>query len=411
MVGLAFRKLVICLTLCTLLVSGCSMLVPTPEPVTISFVHPEDPTGVYARWAEVFRESHPHVTVELVSRSNVNGSQLPTYDAFVASQFEVAQYVSAAAVVDLTGFVEQDEDLNVGDFYPATFEVFSAQGRQWALPFGIDMLMIYYNRDIFDRYGASYPQVGWDWDDFLDATIATTDRSADVYGYALQHETDFAIYEPVIMMYQRAGGIFDDLQTPTMATLDAPRNIEAMEFYADLIWNYGVAPTPEQAQQLGRPYPWRSVLQQQVAMWASMLSERGGATWPMPWDFEWGVVPMPRDEVAGTLALAEGFFISAESDNPEVTWAWISFLSRQAPPFLMPARRSLAQSAAYEQAVGSEVAAAARAAVDDAILVNPSVLGFETALNALAEALVQIRSGEVTPEIALTTAQERLGYE
>ncbi|MBN1249689.1 MAG: sugar ABC transporter substrate-binding protein, partial [Anaerolineae bacterium] len=397
-------KAVVCLIVLAMPAAGCSMLVPTAEPVTISFVHPVDPGGVYERWAQEFQEANPHVTVELVSRQDVSGGSLLTHDAFVATQFEVSQYVSANAVVDLTGFIEQDEELNVGDFYPAALDVFSVQGRQWALPFGIDMLMVYYNKDIFDRYSAAYPQVGWDWGDFLDAAISVTDPGADIFGYGLHHESEFAAYEPVVLIYQHGGRIFDNLQAPTMATLDDPYNIEAMEFYASLIYDHGVSPTPEEAQRMGSPYPWRAVFQQQVAMWATMLSERGGSTWPMAWNFNWGVVPMPRDAVAGTLALSDGFFISAESENPDVTWAWISFLSQKIPPFQMPARPSLAQSSAYEQAVGSEVAAAAQAAIGGAILVNPEILGFETAVNAMAEAFAQIRSGEVTPEIALVTA-------
>lgn len=410
MVGRRLKKVGVCLIVLAVLVSGCSMFVPTPEPVTISFVHPEDPTGAYERRAQEFQDAYPHVTVELVSRDGVRGSDLPDHDAFVVSQFEVSQYVAQNAVLDLTSFIEQDEELNAGDFYPAALSVFNAQGRQWALPFGIDMLMLYYNRDIFDRYSATYPQVGWDWGDFLDAALAVTDPGADLFGYALHHDTDFAIYEPVVLIYQHGGQIFDNLQAPTMATLDDPYNIEAMEFYASLIYNHGVSPTPQEAQQLGRPYPWRSVMEQQVAMWATMLSEQGGLRWPMEWNFNWGVVPMPRDAMAGTLALAEGLFISSESEHPDVAWDWISFVSRQVPSFQMPARQSLAQSATYEQAVGSDVAAASRAAIGEAILVNPTILGFETTLNAMAEAFAQIRSGEVTPEIALTTAQEKSGF-
>lgn len=403
-------RLVLCCALLAFVASGCSMLVPTEEPVTLSFVHPEDPSGAFERWAEEFQEEYPHITIELLGRDAVSGSQLPTHDAFIATQFEVAEYLENQQVIDLTTFIEQDETINISDFYPATLNVFSVQGRQWALPFSIDMMMLYYNRDIFDRYSAPYPEMGWDWGDFLDTALSVTDRGADLFGYAIQHEGDFAIYEPIILIYQRGGMIFDNLQSPTTVTFDDPYNIEAMEFYASLIYDYGVSPTPDEARRMGRPYPWRSVMEQRVAMWSTMLSERGGLRWPMEWNFQWGVVPLPRDATAGTLALTNGLFVSSECENPDAAWQWISFLSRKIAPFAMPARQSLAQSAAYEQAVGSDVAAAARAAIVDAILVNPDVLGFEQPLAALAAAFDQIRSGEVTPDIALSTAQEKSGF-
>ncbi len=403
-------RTVLSLTLLTMLVAGCSALVPTPEPVTISFAHPEDPTGSYELWAQEFQEQNPHITVELVSRDSVRASELPNNDVFAASQFELAGYVGEQAILDLTGFIEQDEELDVGDFYPTVLDVFRSAGRQWALPFSVDTMVVYYNRDLFDRYSVAYPELGWDWGGFVDTAMAMTDPGADLFGYALQHDGESAIYEPVILIYQHGGSIVDDLKAPTRATLDGPLNIEAMEFYAALMYDYGVSPTAQEAQRMGRPYPWRSVMEQKVAMWATLYSERGGLRWPSRWSFEWGLVPMPRDQMAGTLALTDGLFISAESERPNVAWQWMRFLSRKMAPFQMPARRSLSESAEYEQLVGRDVAVSARATIADAILVYPEVLGFETTLNALVEALTQIRTGEVTPDIAMSTAQEKTGY-
>lgn len=400
-------RVTLSLTLMAVLVSGCSMLVPTPEPVTISFVHSQDPTGSYERWAQEFQEQNPHITIELATLDDVNARELPSNDVFMATQFELAGYVGEQAVLDLTGFIEQDEELDSGDFYPAVWDVFRSAGRQWALPFGVDMMMVYYNRDLFDRYSVAYPGLAWDWGDFVDTAMSMTDPGTDLYGYGLQHESDFAVYEPVILIYQHGGGIVDDLKAPTRPTLDDPLNIEALGFYAALIYDYGVSPTAEESRRMGRPYPWRSVMEQKVAMWSTLYSQRGGLRWPMEWDFGWGVVPMPRDEIAGTLAINEGFFISAQSEHPDVAWQWVRFLSRKMAPFQVPARRSLAESAEYEQLVGREVAASARAAISDAIMVYPEVLGFESTINAMVEAFTQIRTGEVTPDIALSQAQEK----
>ena len=405
-----FSRAVLSLMLLAMLVTGCSALVPTPDPVTISFAHPEEPTGSYERWAQEFQEQYPHITVELVSRDNVRASELPKNDVFTVSQFELASYVGEQAILDLTGFIEQDEELDIGDFYPAALDVFRSAGRQWALPFSIDVMVVYYNRDLFDRYSVAYPEMGWDWGDFVDTAMAMTDPGADLFGYGLQHDGESAIFEPVILIYQHGGGIVDDLKAPTRATLDNPLNIEALEFYAALMYDYGVSPTAEEAQRMGRPYPWRSVMEQKVAMWSTLYSERGGLRWPVQWSFEWGLVPMPRDQMAGTLALTDGLFISAESEHPDVAWQWVRFLSRKMAPFQVPARRSLAESAEYEQLVGRDVAVPARATIADAILVYPEVLGFEAPLAAMVEAFAQIRTGEVAPDIAMSAAQEKAGH-
>lgn len=59
-----------------------------------------------------------------------------------------------------------------------------------------------------------------------------------------------------------------------------------------------------------------------------------------------------------------GHYISADSQDPRACWDWIKFMSEQANLFAgVPARRSLAESPAWEASVGRENAAAYRVAV------------------------------------------------
>ncbi|MDF1516086.1 MAG: hypothetical protein P1S60_19920, partial [Anaerolineae bacterium] len=128
------------------------------------------------------------------------------------------------------------------------------------------------------------------------------------------------------------------------------------------------------------------------------------------WEMNWGIVPLPQDAAPATMAAADGLFISSATAHPDACWLWVSYLSQQMHPNLMPARRSLAESNAWEQAVGYDVAVAARAALEGAILVNPDIMGFESALNAMMQAFSEIRTGSVEPETALMNAQEASGF-
>jgi len=404
-----YGRIAICLL--ALLFSGCSQLVPTPDPVSITFVYPEyNDVALYETWVQQFNELYPYITVELVSTEGLTFDQIAEKNTFTASQFELPQLQAQDAVMSLDSFIEQDEALNLDDFYPGALEVFTNEGRRWAIPSGIDIMMMYYNKDLFDQYGVAYPQLGWTWGDFLDRAIAVNNPSNDVFGYALQYEGDFAIYEPLILIYQHGGRIFDDLQAPTQVTLDDPLNIEAMEFYASLIYDHRVAPAPGNPLLRQRPYPWRGVYEGRFAMWMLTLADQGGGRWGRGWDINWGIVPLPRDQNAVTMGTVDGLFISSQTAHPEECWLWIKFVSQQMPYFLMPARRSMAESNEYETKVGAEVAIAARTAVEEAILVNPELLGFETALAAMQQAFQAIRGAEVTPAEALDAAQRQSGF-
>ena len=87
------------------------------------------------------------------------------------------------------------------------------------------------------------------------------------------------------------------------------------------------------------------------------------------------------------------------------------YLSQQMPPNQMPARRSLMESNAWEQQVGYDVAVAARTALDGAILVNPDIMGFETALNAMMQAFTAIRSGETELRLRFMMPSKNLVFD
>jgi ABC-type glycerol-3-phosphate transport system substrate-binding protein len=141
-------------------------------------------------------------------------------------------------------------------------------------------------------------------------------------------------------------------------------------------------------------------------MWMGMLSERGGRTWPVEWFVNWGMAPLPHDEQSAADAWVEGYGISSQTAHPDACWQWILFLSEQMPDRLMPPRRSLAESTAYEQLVGQEVAVTTRASLEGALLVSPwtwAALG--QAMNIFERAVDRIINGDTSAREAMDWAQ------
>jgi len=143
-------------------------------------------------------------------------------------------------------------------------------------------------------------------------------------------------------------------------------------------------------------------------MWMGGLSERGGLVWPRKWAMGWGMVPLPSDAHSATQATVEGYAISADTENHDACWEWISWLSEQSPYRLMPARRSLAESSDYEELVGAEVAAVARASIENALIVNPmNLVQFEGIMEDFEEAMQDILQGHRTPMEAMDELQRK----
>jgi len=386
---------------CVALVGGCVGRTPTAEPVSIVFADPQMDQALFGGWLALFQERYPHIAVEL----RAGGSE--EADVFRVSAFELSELVEAGSLRSLGAFLEPDPAVDLADYYPGSAGLFTVQGQVWALPVGVDVVVAYYNRDLFDQYGVPYPEAGWTWDDFLATAMALRDPGEQVFGYA---PTD-ATFDPLSIIYQRGGRILDDLNAPTRTTFDDPLTIAALDWYAGLMHRHNVAPTQQQAREASFGGTARAgVYRGKVGMWLAWLSQRGGSAdaagdWPGEWEMRWGVVPVPRHEGGATLAMADGYAIAAPAEHPDACWQWISFLSGQMQRGAVPARRSLAESDAYREQVGSEVADAARGSLERAVLLSPGLMAFWGDLEYFGRALDSVSRGTATAEEALVNAQ------
>jgi multiple sugar transport system substrate-binding protein len=394
--------------LLAVVLSGCqnSELAPTPRPVTITFVCPSYDVEFYQALVSEFNASYPQITVEL---KPVRGGDFEvdprTVDVFIATPYQVTALQEQGDILNLSPIIEQSLSLDPPDFHPGVLEAFSTEEGIWAVPLGVDPLVMYYNKDLFDSFGAAYPRNGWEWEDFLEAALAVTDLETNTFGYISTPDSA----DPLLFIYQHGGRILDSLEEPTRTTYDDPLTVEAVEWYADLVLDHNVIPTPIQMQQAfpgGDRGVYGAIYSGRIGMWVGSLSERSGQDWRRHWDMEWGVVGLPRDLQSITLIDAEGYFISAHTQQREACWRWVSFLSKRPTSRMAPARRSLLESDAYEQEAGKEIAAAARDSLGNAVMISPRLAAFGEVIDqTLSPAIETILEEGATPEEALTVAQ------
>jgi ABC-type glycerol-3-phosphate transport system substrate-binding protein len=390
--------------------TGCIRSTPTPEPVTISFAYPNQDTEYYRQLVADFNQEYPHITVDLRPKSwdMLGGLGAGDADVFVNSQFSLSWLYEQGNVLNLSPFIEQDDTFDLGDFYPGTVGLYSREGKVWGLPAGVDIMVMYYNMDLLDQYNAPIPQVGWDWNDFLEIALTTRDPIADTFGYAPTLE----VFDVLAFIYQHGGRIFDDLGNPSRTTFDDPLTIEGLDWYAKLVHDYDVIPTPEQARESfgGTGSLQTGILRGQIAMWTGMLSERGGQGWPAEWEMQWGLAPLPQDARSTTMTLVQGYFVSAQTRYPDACWEWLSFLSSKMPNRLTPARRSLAESTEYEQRVGETAAQVAQASMQDALLLSPELVEYEQALEVFGSAYQAVLEQRSSAEEAMSWAQQQSSF-
>jgi multiple sugar transport system substrate-binding protein len=396
--------------------SGCEGAAPPPEPVTITFAYWESDTARVEALVQQFNKQYPHITVDLRPASmgdlawNVGAEDADVREVFVAiidSQRERGDFL------ELDPFIEEDESFDLSDFYPATLEPFTIEGKTWAIPYGVDSEVMYYNQDLFDQYGVPYPEVGWTWDDFVSTAQAIRDPEAGVYGYTCLGER----WSILLFVQQHGGRIFEDMQNPTRTTFDDPLTVEAVEWYGRLFHEYDVAPS---SLLTGAEKQWafrEAILVGKVGMWSSAVSDQGGEdeSWDgIKWPMRWGMCAFPRstaDTATGVVGdlWVHGYAISSQTQHPDAAWRLVTFLSQQIPGRHIPVRRSHAESEEYERQVGGDVAAVSRAVLEHGMPYSSRRFIDTTleALNILGEAADLIESGAQTPREAMEWAQRK----
>ncbi len=92
-------------------------------------------------------------------------------------------------MLDLRPFIERDLDEGVlRDWDRAQYEAFvTPEGARYGVPKYHGALALYYNKDLFDAHGVSYPDDTWTQDEYLDAMRQLTldtddDGGTDVLG-------------------------------------------------------------------------------------------------------------------------------------------------------------------------------------------------------------------------------------
>jgi ABC-type glycerol-3-phosphate transport system substrate-binding protein len=266
--------------------------------------------------------------------------------------------------------------------------------------------------------------VGWTTSDFLEMAVALTQGEAEnkQYGYV---PSSFGANELVSFMDRLGADMLDDSVDPPRLVFNSPEVAEAFRWYASLATQYGVQPvvSEDTGEFEGGRGSQALINEGRAGMWLSSGGGFGGPggfaglgrQGPMA-DLNTGVVPLPAGpnsaEGSGYQSV-DGYFISAQRDARQACWSWITFLTEQ--PYVtsgLPARRAVAESAAYRQEVGDELADAylasagggSQASFFQRVSDEGNWLGFASFW--LSDAYDRVVNGEMTVEESLAAAQE-----
>ncbi len=363
---------------------------------------------ILRRQLERFEASHPGVRVQVRVTPDAADTRRQLYvhwlyahatdpDVLQLDVIWTPEFAAAGWLLPLDRFSP-----DAGAFFPAAIEANRWAGALYALPWFVDVGMLYWRTDLMSAPPATL-------EDLAASASAAVSSGATRQGFVWQG----ARYEGLVTVFLEHltgfGGRILDEEGDVVADSDAA--IRALTFMRDAIWSTGTSPS--------------SVLAWQEEQ-TRFAFQNGDAAFMRNWPYAYGllldertsrvagrfdIAPMPAapdGEPAATLG-GSHLAINRYTDDPEGSWALLRFLTapeqmieRAEVTGQLPARPALYDTDAIAAALPMDIAAA-RAIVDRAVP-RPVTPIYSQLSEILQIALHRALTRQVDPSSALREA-------
>ncbi|ULL13848.1 extracellular solute-binding protein [Paenibacillus sp. H1-7] len=152
--------------------------VKDPDPVTLKLFayNPMSESDFKKLIAEPVKKKYPYITVELLSKNSTQ------FESTIAAKEDMDLILMWNGSVNSNKQYGIFEDMtpharkagfDFGRFDPKAMETIkelSDKGEIYGVPYQIQFYALYYNKDLFDKFGVPYPKDGMTWEDTVELT-------------------------------------------------------------------------------------------------------------------------------------------------------------------------------------------------------------------------------------------------
>ncbi|MBR1709219.1 MAG: sugar ABC transporter substrate-binding protein [Clostridia bacterium] len=284
-------------------------------------------------WSE---QSGVKVNIQVVDWDNywtlleagASGGQMP--DVFWMHSNNAEMYMGAKKLLDLTDYIAASDKVDLGNYYAGITELYSKDGKYYAVAKDHDTIALLYNKALFDQYGVAYPDDTWTWEDYKAAAEAITEASGgDVYGAACNTTNDQDGYFNII--YDFGGYVISEDRRSS--GWDNENTIAAMNFVGSLTEK---AWAPQQlVAENGTDTLFNNRKVAMISQGSWMINSF--YTYEGSEDYAWAVLPYEDVNGNGQVDAGErcsiynglGWSASADTKDPAAAWSLIEWFSTE----------------------------------------------------------------------------------
>jgi len=248
-------------------------------------------------------------------------------DVFLMDVAWSIQFAASGWLLSLDEYITKD-DLNTDIFFNGIIDLADVyQGHVIALPVYIDGGLLYYRKDLLEKYGYSNPPETWDQLKSISIEIQKEERklNQNFYGFVWQGlQYEGLICNFIEFASSNNGGIFLEKDIH----VNIPENLKAVRFMHDLIHKYKISPLNTYTE----------MKEDDVRIFFENSNALFERNWPYAWPIhnnddspvkgKVGIAPLPHFDGGKSVATLGGWHvgISKYCDVKPLAWEFIKYV-------------------------------------------------------------------------------------
>ncbi len=262
------------------------------------------------------------------------------------------KWAEKGQLLDLQPFVDKDMSADtLADFNKWQWDGMVTKDThiRFAVPYYINLIMLYYNKSIFDEAGLPYPDKTWDHDIYAENLKKLTKKDGDKF-VRWGGAGDYAIqYDRALIGIQQYGGHYVNPDDWTECWIGKQEALNALEWTRARMWDDNSLAQPLQVQSIGKATgsstgPWAANM---LATWENGMGAIMGIIKESK--FPWAITHLPKGPARrATLGTTDGWAVYKGTKHPDACWKLLMVLtSPDFQQFIMeawagiPCRKSL----------------------------------------------------------------------
>ncbi|SDG34415.1 ABC-type glycerol-3-phosphate transport system, substrate-binding protein [Fontibacillus panacisegetis] len=323
------KGIILFLVFCIVIISGCSSNILSKKETTelTLYTYNQDPEVAKAviNVLEQFNKEHPEIKVNLIrnapNQPSVVGllKQLEESDKqvdllWLSSYMGIGEAVAGKYVQSLE---QHSDSLKLNDFY-VDLESQRYNDELYTVPFLLNNTLIYYNKDLFDKYQIQYPTEDWTYEDLVNMAAGLTSVQDKVVGLL----NGGFLYYSVPGAY--GGNTLNEDENGIQLAIAEEDALEGIEFLTNAFRNNKID------GRLGETYSERAVTVPSFENGTAAMMVNSSRFLNMQYEKvpNYGVAPLPKGPSSQQgISFIESLGISSKSEHPEEALEVLRYLT------------------------------------------------------------------------------------